>query len=279
MRMGFVKCDLVQHKIDLKPRSKPVKLPNRRMPEHFKMDLHQKIDKFPENKMITPCHRPYSSPAILVPKKNGKLRLIIDYRQLNKQTVKSCWPLLSVEEIFDTLEGSCYFPTIDMSWGFHQLPLETSSQNYTAFTTPFGSFKWLVMPMGLTCSPPVFLSLMKGVFVDFTCKSTIPCLQNCIFFSWSAEEHIERLREVFQRFKDANLRLNPLKCDLFRQHKPFLSDIVSQDGFQADPAKTSAVRQYPVPKRILRLKVSWDSVFTTDGTFAILPHLLDLFIS
>ena len=248
------KCDLVQHKIELYPGSKPVKLPNRRMPMHFKKDLRQKIDKFLEHKLITPCHSPYSSPAMLVPKKNGKLRLVIDYRQLNKQTVKSCWPLPSVEEIFDTLEGSCYFSTIDMSWGFYQLPLETNSQDYTAFSTPFGSFKWLVMPMGLTGSPPVFQSLMEKVLVGLTWKSTIPYLDDCIIFSRTAEEHIERLREVFQRFKDANLKINPLKCEFFRQHLPFLGHIVSRDGIQADPAKTSAVRQYPVPKSVTEVK-------------------------
>ena len=84
------------------------------------------------------------------------------------QTVKTCWSLPSVEEIFDTLEGSCYFSTIDMSWGFYQLPLETSSQDYTAFSTQFGSFKWLVMPMGLTGSPPVFQFLMQKVLVGLT---------------------------------------------------------------------------------------------------------------
>ena len=248
------KCDLVQHKIDLYPGSKPVKLPNRRMPMHFKADLRQKIDKFLEHKLITPCHSPYSSPAMLVPKKNGKLRLVIDYRQLNKQTVKSCWPLPSVEEIFDTLEGSCYFSTIDMSCGFYQLPLEESSQDFTAFSTPFGSFKWLVMPMGLTGSPPVFQSLMERVLVGLTWKSVIPYLDDCIIFSRTAEEHIEKLREVFQRFKDANLKINPLKCEFFRQHVPFLGHIVSRDGIQADPAKTSAVRKYPVPKSVTEVK-------------------------
>ena len=84
------KCDLVQHKVNFYPDSKPVKLPNRRMPMHFKRDLRQNIDNFLEHKLITPCHSPHSSPAMLVPKKNGKLRLVNDYRQLNKQTVKSC---------------------------------------------------------------------------------------------------------------------------------------------------------------------------------------------
>ena len=96
------KCDLVHHKNDLYPGSKPVTLPSRRMPMHLKKDLRQKIGKFLEHKLITPCHSPYSSPAMLVLKKNGKLRFVIDYRQLKKQTDKSCWPLPSVDEIFDT---------------------------------------------------------------------------------------------------------------------------------------------------------------------------------
>ena len=107
----------MKHRIDLYRGSEPVKLPNRRMPMPFKADLRQKIEKFLEHKPITPSHSLYSSPAVLVPKKNGKLRLVIDSRQLNKQTVKSCWPIPSVEEIFDTLERSCYFSTIDMFWG------------------------------------------------------------------------------------------------------------------------------------------------------------------
>ena len=191
---------------------------------------------------------------MLVPKKNGKLRLVNDYRQLNKQTVKSCWPLPSVEEILDILERSCYFSTIEMSWGFYQLPLEANSQDYTAYSAPFGSCKWLVLPRGLTGSPPVFQSLMEKVLVGLTWKSTIPYLDDCIIFSRTAEEHIARLREVFQRFKDANLKVNPLKCEFFRQHVPFLGHIVIRDGIHADPAKTSTVRQYPVPKSVTEIK-------------------------
>ena len=109
------KCDATSHKIDVKPGSQPIKLPNRRMPVHYKDDLKEKIDAFMNKEVITPCHSPYSAPAMLVPKKNGKLRLVIDYRKLNEQTIKSCWPLPSIEKIFDTLQGSAYFTTIDMS--------------------------------------------------------------------------------------------------------------------------------------------------------------------
>ena len=137
----FGKCDATSHKIDVYPGSKPVKLPNRRSPLHYKQDLREKIDAFLDKELITPCHSPYSAPAMLVPKKNGKLRLLIDYRQLNQQTIKSCWPIRSIEEIFDTLEGSAFFSTIDMSWGFYQLPMDEKSQDFTAFSTPFGSYK------------------------------------------------------------------------------------------------------------------------------------------
>ena len=166
-----------------------------------------------------------------------------------------------MEEIFDTLEGSCYFSTIDMSWGFYQLPMEEASQEYTAFSTPFGSFKWLRMPMGLTGSPNIFQSLMAKVIVGLIWKITIPYLDDCIIFSRTVEEHLERLREVFQRFKDANLQINPTKCEFFRQKVPFLGHIVSREGIQADSEKTSTVNRYLIPKNATEVK-SFSSLFS-----------------
>ena len=216
-------CDVAAHKIQVEPGSRPIKLPNRRMPLNYKDDLQKKIDAFLEKKLITPCHSPYSAPAMLVPKKNGKLRLVIDYRQLNKQTIKSCWPIPSIEEIFDTLEGSKYFTTIDLSWGFYQLPMAEESQDYTAFSTPFGSFKWLRMPMGLTGSPNTFQSLMEQVLVGLTWKTTVPYLDDCIIFSSTAEEHFERLREVFERFRLANLKKTQQNVNFSGLASPFLA--------------------------------------------------------
>ena len=108
--------------------------------------------------------------------------------------------------------------------------------------------------MGLTDSPPVFQSLMEKVLVVLTWKTIILYLDDWITYSRTAEEHTEKLREVFQRFKGANLKINPLKCEFFRQHVLFLGHIVSRDGIQADPATTSAVRQYPVPKSVTEVK-------------------------
>ena len=132
--------------------------------------------------MIAPCHTPYSLTPMPVPKQNSKLRLVIDYRKPNEQTIKSCWPIPSLEEMFDTLQGSAYFLTIDMSWGSYQLPMEPRCQNYTTFITPFASFKWLRMPMGLMVSPRIFQSLMEHVLVALECNISVPDLDDCINF-------------------------------------------------------------------------------------------------
>ena len=238
----------------VEPGSRPIKLPNRRMPLHYKDDLQEKIDAFLEKKLITPCHSPYSAPAMLFPKKNGKLRLVIDYRQLNKQTIKSCWPIPSIEEIFDTLAGSEYFTTIDMSWGFYRLPMAEQSQDFTAFSTPFGSFKWLRLPMGLTGSLNTFQSLMKQVLVGLTWKTTVPYLDDCIIFSSTADEHIQRLREIFERFRSVNLKINRTNCEFFRTRVPFLGHIISKRGLEADPSKIAAVKNFSIPTNPTEVK-------------------------
>ena len=185
---------------------------------------------------------------MLVPKKNGKLRLVIDYRQLNKQTIKSTWPFPSIEEIFNTIKGGAYFTSIDMSAGFHQAPMEESSQDYTAFSTPVGSFKWLRMPMGLTGSPRTFQCLVEKVLVGLPWKICQPYLGDFIILSSTPEEHLEHLRLVFERFRSHNLYIYPDKCDFFRMKVLFFGHIVSKDGLEVDPSKIEAVQKFQVPR-------------------------------
>ena len=196
----FGKCDQTSHRRDVKPSSQPIRLPNRRMPVHYKDDFKEKKDAFMTKELITPCQNPYSAPARLVPKNNKKLRLLTDYRKLNEQTIKSCWPILSIEESFHTLRGSAYFRTIHMSWGFYQLPMQPKNHNYTAFGTTFGSFKWLCMPIGLTGKPNTIQSLTEHVLVGLKWNITVFYSDDCIIFSKTPEEHIKRLQKVFQRF-------------------------------------------------------------------------------
>ena len=125
--------------------------------------------------------------------------------------------------------------------------MDEKSQDFTAFSTPFGSYKWLRMPMGLTGSPNTFQSLMEHVLVGLTWKTTVPYLDDCIIFAATPEEHLERLRAVLQRFREANLKINPLKCEFFKTKVHFLGHVLSADGLQVDPEKIAAVKKFPIP--------------------------------
>ena len=126
--------------------------------------------------------------------------------------------------------------------------MDTTSQNFTTFSTPFGSFKWLRMPMGLTASPKTFQNLMENILVGLTWNSCVPYLDDCIIFSRTSEEHISRLREVFQRFHNANLKINPAKCFFFQTKVQFLGHIFSKNGLQVDPEKIDVVKKFPILK-------------------------------
>ena len=249
IQWDFGKCDATSHRIDVKRGSQPIKLlPKRRMPVHYKDDLKWKIDAFMTKELIKPWLSPFSAPALLVPKKNGKLRLVLDYRKLNEQTIKSCWSIPSIGVIFDTLQGSAYFTTIDILLGFCQLSVEPKSQKYTAFSTLFGCFKWLRMPMRPTGSPNTFQSLIEHVLVGLTWNITSLYLDDCIIFPKTPEGHIESLQQVFQRFCEANLKINPTKCSFYWMKYQSLGHVISRKGLEADPAKVKAVQNFPVSK-------------------------------
>ena len=244
----IVRFHATSHRTDVKPGSQPLKLPNRRMRVQYKDDLKEKTDAFMTAELMTLCHSPYSAPAMLVPKKNEKLRLVKDYRQLNEQTIKFCWPIPSVEYIFDTLQGSAHFTTMEMSCGFYQLPMELISQNDTTFSNHFGSFKRLRMPLGLTGSPKTFQSRMEHMLVALTWNIIVPYLDDCINFSKTPEEHIKRLQKNFQRFREADLKTNPTKCAFFQRKLQFLGHVISKNRLEADPGKVKAVQNFPVPQ-------------------------------
>ena len=125
--------------------------------------------------------------------------------------------------------------------------MEERSQDFTAFSTPFGTFKWLRMPMGLTGSPNTFQSFMGQVLVGLNLKTTVLYLDDCIIFSSTADEYIHGLREVLESFRSANLKKNRTKCEFFRTHVPFFGHIISKTGLEADPDKIAAVRKFPIP--------------------------------
>ena len=220
------------------------------MPLRCKEQLknQKKIDVSLENDKITPCYSSYSEQAMLITEKNGKLGLFIDCRQLNKQAIKYTWPILSIEEIFDKLEGSACFNSVDMYAGFYQFPMQETSQEYIAVSTPVEFFKWLRMPMGPTGSTPTFQCLVDKVLVGPSWKRCVPCLDDIIVFLSTPEEHFERLKLVFERFREHNLQINPANFDFLMTKVQFLGHIVSKDRLEVNPSKVKCLQNIPVAK-------------------------------
>ena len=246
-------CDVTAHKIQVEPGSRPIKVPNRRMLLHYKDDLQEKIDALLEKKLITPCHSPYSAPAMLVPKKNG-LCLVIDYRHLNKQTIKSCWPIPSIEEIFDTVENSEYFTTIGMLWGLYQLPMVEESQDYTAFSTLSNRSN------GSEClwDRPVATKYFSKL--DGTGSSWPDLEDNCPVFKWlyhfllyGWKTHPKTKRSLW-KVPLCESKNKPNKCEFFRARVPFLGHIISKNALEVDPDKIADVKKFPIPTNPTEVK-------------------------
>ena len=137
---------------------------------------------------------------------------------------------------------------------FFRYPWTRTATTTLHLAPTFGSFKWLRMPMGLTGSPNTFQSLMEHVLTGLTWKTCVPYLDNSIIFSTTPEEHLSRLRQVFQRFQQANLKINTLNCAFFQTKVQFLEHVVGKDGLQVDPEKINSVRKFPTPANQTHVK-------------------------
>ena len=198
--------------------------------------------------VIRSSKSPYSSNVVLVRKKNEKLRLCVDYRQLNDITVKDSFALPRLEEIFDCLHGARFFTTMDMKSGYHQIEVEESHKERTAFTVgTLGFFEYNKMPFGLTNSPSTYQRIMQDILGDLNMKICLIYLDDLIIFSDSFEQHLERLDIVLTKLQEANLKLAPEKCCFYRSSVNFLGHVVSGKGIETDPSKIDKVQNWPTP--------------------------------
>ena len=141
-----------------------------------------------------------------------------------------------------------------MSWGFYQLPMAGEGQDFTTCSGPFGSFKWLRMPIGLTGSPNTFQRLMEQILVGLTWKTTVPYLDDCIIFSSTAQENNQRMREVLQKFRSANMKTKPTKCEFLLIRVLFLSHFVKKIDLETIPTKLLPLKKFPIPANPTEVK-------------------------
>jgi hypothetical protein len=238
----------VEFRIDLVPGATPVaKAPYRLAPPEMK-ELFDQLQELLGKEFIRPSSSPWGAPTLFVKKKDGSQRMCIDYRELNKRTVKNRYPLPRIDDLFDQLQGASWFSKIDLRSGYHQMRVREADIEKTAFRTRYGHYEFVVMPFGLTNAPAAFMDLMNRVCSPMLDRSVIVFIDDILVYSKTKEEHEIHLREVLETLRKEKLYAKFSKCAFWLREVQFLGHVVNQNGIMVDPAKISAVMQWEIPK-------------------------------
>jgi hypothetical protein len=192
----------IDFSINLMPGASPVSKDPYRMSTPELKDLQLQLEEHLTKGYIFPSVSPWGAPVLFMKKKDGTLRLCIDFKQLNKVTVKNKYPLSRIDDLFDQLKGAKIFSKIDLRSGYHQVRIKDEDINKTAFRTRYGYYEFTVVPFELSNAPVVFMCLMNGVFIDYLDKFVIVFLDDILVYSKSEEEHEQHLRMVLQVLRE-----------------------------------------------------------------------------
>jgi predicted aspartyl protease len=247
------RTDLIPHSIDT-GNHRPIKEQLRRFPLAHLEFLDAHVDKMLEHKIIEPSNSPWASNLVLVTKKNGDLRVCVDYRRLNSLTVKDAYPVPRVESCLDVLGGSCWYSTFDLRSGYWQCSIKPQDRCKTAFITRKGLFQFCVLPFGLCNAVSLFQRLQDQILAGLNWFVCLVYLDDIAVFGTSFEQHAERLRAVMERIKEAGLKFNPDKCRLFQRRIEFLGYVIGEEGVTPDPAKVQAVVDWPSPSNVTEVR-------------------------
>ncbi|GJV03189.1 putative reverse transcriptase domain-containing protein [Tanacetum coccineum] len=238
----------VEFHIDLVPGAAPVaRAPYRLAPSEMK-ELADQLQELSDKGFIRPSSSPWGAPVLFVKKKDGSLRMCIDYRELNKLTVKNRYPLPRIDDLFDQLQGSSVYSKIDLRSGYHQLRVREEDVSKTAFRTRYGHYEFQVMPFGLTNAPAVFMDLMNRVCKPYLDKFVIVFIDDILIYSKNKQEHEEHLKIILELLKKEELYAKFSKCEFWIPKVQFLGHVIDNKGIHVDPAKIESVKDWASPK-------------------------------
>ncbi|MCI19128.1 retrotransposon protein, partial [Trifolium medium] len=182
------------------------------------------------------------------------MRLCVDYRQLNKVTIKNKYPLPRIDDLMDQLVGARVFSKIDLWSGYHQIKVKVEDVPKTAFRTRYGHYEYTVMPFGVTNAPAIFMDYMNRIFHPFLDKFVVVFIDDILIYLKSEEEHREHLRIILQVLREKKLYAKLSKCEFWMKEISFLGHVISSEGIAVDPAKVDAVLQWSTSETVAEVR-------------------------
>uniref|UniRef100_A0A672IWZ8 ribonuclease H n=1 Tax=Salarias fasciatus TaxID=181472 RepID=A0A672IWZ8_SALFA len=249
--MGLAKD--VEHRIRLSD-PRPFRERSRRLAPADIEDVRKHLQELLQAGIITDSRSPYASPIVVVRKKNGAIRMCIDYRLLNSRTIPDQYTTPCIEDALNALSGSQWFSVLDLRSGYYQIAMSEEDKEKTAFICPLGFFQFERMPQGITGAPATFQRLMEKAVGDMNLLQVLVYLDDLIVFGKTLEEHEERLLKVLDRLGEVGLKLSVDKCQICLPKVKYLGHIVSAEGVAPDPDKIEAVTTWPKPTNLKTLQ-------------------------
>jgi hypothetical protein len=244
----------IEFSIDLVPGTKPIhKAPYRMAPAELK-ELKEQLQELIDRGFIRPSVSPWGAPVLFVKKKDGSMRLCIDYRELNRVTIRNKYPLPRIDDLFDQLKGASVFSKIDLRSGYHQLKVRKEDVQKTAMRTRYDHFEFVVMPFGLTNAPSVFMELMNRVFHKYLDLFVVVFIDDILVYSTNHQEHEEHLKKVLDILREEKLFAKFKKCEFWLEKVSFLGHVISGEGIEVDPSKIEAVVNWEKPTNVHEIR-------------------------
>jgi hypothetical protein len=244
----------VEFVMELQPGTAPISKRPYRMPPKELAELKTQLQELLDKGYIRPSSSPWGCPALFVKKKDGSLRLCVDYQPLNAVTVRNKYPLPRIDVLFDQLARAKVFSKIDLRSGYHQIKIRPCDVPKTAFSTHYGLYEFLVMSFGLTNAPAYFMYLMNSMFMIEPDKFVVVFIDDILIYSKNEKVHAKHLRIVLQRLRDHKLYAKFSKCEFWLNSVKFLGHTISKDGISVDPSKVQEVMDWKPPKFVHQIR-------------------------
>jgi len=244
----------IDHRIELVPGTKPSsQAPYRMLPMEL-AKLRKQLEELIDAGFVRPSKAPYGALVLFQNKADGSLRMCMDYRALNKVTIKNKYLVPLIQDLMDRLSGASIFTKLDLRSGYWQVQVADGDEHKTTCVTRYGSYEFLVMPFDLTNAPATFCNLMNDVLYDFLDNFVVVYLDDIVIYSRGIEEHVTHLSKVLDRLREYELYVKREKCEFAKDEIMFLGHLIGEGQVKMDPRKIQAIVEWSAPKSVSELR-------------------------